>query len=340
MNATLPETGKTPRVLLCRTDRLGDLILALPCVALVKAIFPGCQVDLLVSQYTAPIARLFVGAYEILEVPPKVSDSPLKSLLRLHHYDAAVALFPTFGLARSLAVAGIPLRAGIAYRWYWPLFTYRHHEHRKHNLKHEAEYNLSLTYAALASSGRWEDLLLPASLFPLNFHIPEPALQRATALMNTAAGEKVVALHPGGSGSSPRWKIEYFADLARRLAIESGIRLVITGGVGEEKICQTVAVAGGGRAEDLCCKLTLPELAAVFRRCDLLVANNTGPLHLARALGTPVLGLFPHDAGMSPKRWGPYGLPDSALTAPGLRSLDDLEVLSVLQAALQKLRVS
>jgi ADP-heptose:LPS heptosyltransferase len=340
MSATLPEAGAPQRVLLCRTDRLGDLILALPCVALVKAMFPGCRVDLLVAHYTAPIARLFVGADEILEVKSKTRASTLTSLLRPRSYDAAIALFPTFSLARSLAAAGIPLRAGIAYRWYSRLFNYRHREHRKLNLKHEAEYNLCLTYSALARGGQWEDLLLPADLFPLKLEIPDIALQRAAAIVNAAAGEKVVALHPGGSGSAHRWKVEYFAELAQRLVPMSGIRLVITGGVGEESMCKMVSQAGGSRAVDLCGKLTLPELAAVYRRCDLLISNSTGPLHLARALGTQVLGLFPHDTAMSPQRWGPYGLPDRVLTAPGLRSLDNLEVPSVLNVALQRLRVT
>jgi ADP-heptose:LPS heptosyltransferase len=179
--------------------------------------------------------------------------------------------------------------------------------------------------------------LSPDTLFPLKFSLPAASLQKAAALMNAAAGETIIALHPGGSGSSPRWKAESFAELARRMALMPRFRLVITGGSGEEDLCRNVAQSGRDRAENLCGKLTLPELAAVYHRCNLLIANNTGPLHLARAMGTSVLGLYPHDPGMSPKRWGPYGLPDCALTAPGLRSLEYLEVLSVMYTALQLL---
>jgi heptosyltransferase III len=339
MSATLPDFNPPQRVLLCRTDRLGDMILALPCVTLIKTMFPDCRVDFLASHYTAPLARLFLDADEILEVTSKAQGSTLKSLLCPRNYDAAIALFPTLSLAWSLALASIPLRAGIAYRWYSRLFTYRHREHRKLNLKHEVEYNLSLTYAAFGSNGQWEDLLPSAALFPLMFSIPTVATQRAAALVNAAAGEKVVALHPGGGGSAHRWKVEYFAELARRLVLVNGIRLVITGGVGEEGRCEQVSSAGSNQAMNLCSKLALPELAAVYRRADLLIANSTGPLHLARAIGTPVLGLFPHDPAMSPGRWGPYGMPDSVLTAPDLGRLENLEVTSVMNAALQKLRI-
>lgn len=324
-----PVSSTPRRVLICRTDRLGDMILALPCVNLVKAMFPACRVDLLVSPYTAPVAWMFTAADDVLELGP---ESP-----RLEGYDAAIVLYPSYALARLLSES-IPFRAGIAYRWYSRLFfTYRHPEHRKTNLKHEAEYNLSLTYAAFSDEGKWEDLLPPSSLFPLSLSIPDADVQKAAGLINAAEGEKLVALHPGGSGSAHRWKAEYYADLVARLATVAQIRLVVTGGVGEEALCKSVARAGGERAQDLCGKLSLTKLAALYRRCRLLVANSTGPLHLARALGVNVLGLFPNDKGMTPKRWGPYGLPGSALTPPRSAGMDKLAVESVLEAVLKSL---
>jgi ADP-heptose:LPS heptosyltransferase len=332
MNQTVSDTKAPRRVLLCRTDRLGDLILTLPCVALVKALFPGCKVDLLVSAYTAPAVKMYELADDVLEIGS--SSGSLAKTLRSKGYDAAVAIFPEFRLARALAAARIPLRAGIAYRWYSRLFTYRHPEHRKLNLKHEAEYDLSLTYAAFAGEGQWEDLLPPEQLFPLAMNLPQEAVHKASGLVNAVAGEKVVALHPGGGGSASRWKPEYFSELAGRLSQRSDMRLVVTGGSGEETLCREIAQAGGLRAQNLCGKLTLPELAALYRRGNLLISNSTGPLHLARAVGATVLGLFPNQKGLSPSRWGPYGAPQMAMTAPAGGSLDCLEVLSVMKHAL------
>jgi ADP-heptose:LPS heptosyltransferase len=335
MSITLAESRLPQRVLLCRTDRLGDLVLALPCANLVKTIFPHCQVDLLVSAYTAPVARLFTGADHVLEV----EDIGLSRRLRAGNYNTAIALFPSFSIARALVAARIPNRAGIAYRWFSPLFTYRHPEHRKQNLKHEAEYNLSLTYAALAQEGRWEEVLSPDRLFPLNLKAPEEAIQRAAGWINATAGEKVVALHPGGSGSARRWGSQSYAELAGRLGQRPDLRLVVTGGVGEKELCHIITHSAGARAVNLCGRLNLPELAALFRRCDLLITNSTGPLHLARALGCKVLGLFPNDSSMTPKRWGPYGLPESVLTAPAGQRMEYLEPLSVMMHALDQLEL-
>jgi len=80
----------------------------------------------------------------------------------------------------------------------------------------------------------------------------------------------------------------------------------VTGGKGEERKVAEILVATKGKAVPLVGKLSVKELAALFRRADLFVSNSTGPLHLAAAVGTPVVGLYPQATAMSQQRWGPY----------------------------------
>ncbi len=100
----------------------------------------------------------------------------------------------------------------------------------------------------------------------------------------------VVGLFPGANGPSRRWPVERFGDLAGRLGRAGAVALVF-GGPGDRGVTAVVAGRGGDRTLDLGGRTSLVELAGGLRSCDLLVTNDTGPMHLAAALGTPVLAL-------------------------------------------------
>jgi len=100
----------------------------------------------------------------------------------------------------------------------------------------------------------------------------------------------VVGLFPGANGPSRRWPVERFGDLAGRLG-RAGAVVLVFGGPGDRGSTADVAGRGGDRVLDLGGRTTLEELAGGLRSCDLLVTNDTGPMHLAAALGAPVLAL-------------------------------------------------
>ncbi len=341
MTASAPQ-----RVLLCRTDRLGDVILSLPCAVLLKRMFPGCRVLYLARPYPAPVIYMLSQVDDVIEWESDEDEARLADCLRDRDLDAAVMLHPDRALAKALKAAQIPVRSGIAYRWYSRLFTYRHREHRKHNVKHEVEYNLSLTFATFSKTGRWEDFLPPGEIFPLNLEIPAGAVEHVRALLSEAAAgwerrdarpEWIVALHPGGGGSAYRWKVERFAQLAKKLADEN-LGIIVTGAEAEREWCRVVVESAGDRAVNLSGELSLQELAALLRFVDLLITNSTGPLHLCRAVGGNALGLFPSDHAMSPVRWGLYGQPDRVLTPPKGESMDAIGVETVFLRAMKILR--
>ena len=221
--------------------------------------------------------------------------------LRRGRFDACVVVHPTFRLALLMFFAGIPVRVGSGYRAYGALFNRRVFTHRKTAERHEAEYNLEL----LAPLG----CALPPPEGPgATIVIPDEARARVRELLRgegVGAGEKIVVVHPGSGGSAREWPLASFAVLAAALSGRPGFRVVVTGTAGEKERAAVIVRGTEGRARDLCGKLTLKELAALLREAALVVANSTGPIHIAAALGTAVLGFYPQIPVMGPVRWGP-----------------------------------
>jgi heptosyltransferase III len=327
------------RFLLCRTDHLGDLILSLPCASLIKAVYPEARISFLVQAYTAPVVNMLEPVDDVIEIGPEANADQILEMILLGKFDTAVVLYPSFQVARALYQAKIPRRAGISYRWYSFLFNCWHSEHRKTNLKHEAEYNLSLTYSALKRVGNWEDHLGKDQLFPLALRIPDEALGTIEICLKklTTEAKKIVIIHPGGGGSAHRWSLYSYCELARLLCRYADILIIVSGGKGEEQLCCKVAEAAGDKGISVAGELDLIELSALLKNASLVVANSTGPLHLARALGIPVLGLYPSTPAMTPKRWGPYGLPGNVLMPPPEEAMDALAVDSVYLKTLELL---
>lgn len=120
-----------------------------------------------------------------------------------------------------------------------------------------------------------------------------------------------VALQPGARWPNKRWPVESFADLARRLIRASDRRRVIVlGGTPDQPLGRSIAQVNPGRILDLTGRVTLPEMVEWIRLCRFMVSNDTGPMHVAAALGKPVLSLFgPTD----PRRTGPYRQSDKVI---------------------------
>jgi lipopolysaccharide heptosyltransferase II len=124
-------------------------------------------------------------------------------------------------------------------------------------------------------------------------------------------GARWVVLQPGARWLNKRWPTESFAKLLRRLAeVRTDLRFAILGGTEDQPLGETIAQAAPGRCLDLTGKLSLPEMVEWLRLCELMITNDTGPMHVAAALGTRVVGLF---GPTEPRRTGPYGQQEHVL---------------------------
>ncbi len=291
------------RILVIRTDRLGDVILTLPMLPLIREWFPGAHLAMMLNRYTGGIVRgnpsLNAIIWDDFDGRPAQTDELLRTL-RAQHFDTAFVVHPTPRLAWLVARAGIRERIGSGYRLYSFLFNRRIYEHRKDARFHELEYNLHMLRAI--RPGFTGEGIVPR--FDIRI---DPAVRSVVRkrLGTISADRQLIVLHPGSGGSTRSWPVEHFARLASLIAAQVRCRLAVTGGKGEEALVRKIGDAG---KTDLTFagSLSLPELAALLADARVVVGNSTGPLHLAAAVGTRVVGLYPQITVMSPARWGPY----------------------------------
>ena len=294
--------------LVVRTDRLGDVILTLPLLPLIHRCYPGARVSMLLSHYTGEIVEGNPHADALLWYDDgtgrPVPFWQMVDLIRKERFDAVIVVHPTLRLAWMMTLAGIPIRVGSGYRYYSVLFNRRVYEHRKDARRHELEYNIQL----LARIG----CTVPEKLEEPDYGISiPPEAARSVLEMRRSArvglAKPLVVIHPGSGGSAREWPLESFAELAENLQSRKNVDIIITGARQDDARARELHQRLGGQAVSFAGKLGLKELAALIQSASLFVSNSTGPLHLAVAVGTPVLGFYPQITAMSPQRWGPYG---------------------------------
>ncbi|MFF9160204.1 glycosyltransferase family 9 protein [Streptomyces longwoodensis] len=282
------------RALVTRLDSFGDVLLAGPAIRAVAA--RADHVTLLCGPLGAPAAHLLPGVDEVLVweapwagfEPPPVCRRDVEELIASVRADTALVLTSfhqsPLPAALLLRLAGVARIAADSEDYPGSLLDVRHHR-----APHAHEVDAALDLAEAAGFPRPADTRLRI--------LPPPD---TTAL--TGAGPYVV-VHPGASVPARAWSPARCAQAVRALA-DAGHRVVVTGGPGERALTRRVAGADG---VDLGGRTGAPELAGVLARADAVVTGNTGPAHLAAAVGTPVVSLF---APVVPaERWRPYGVP-------------------------------
>ena len=225
----------------------------------------------------------------------------LRRELRRAHYDAVIDMQGAIKSAAIVRLAGCQRRIGSAKPREWPaqwLFTERVHTHSKHVIEQAVE--LASTVAG--------DALAPAKpMLPV-----DPAAESwCDAWLAASFGiqsRPIVLISPGAGQSARRWPAERFAAVALGLK-QRGFHVLANGGPGDEDLAATITA--GGAAVPV--STTLPQLIALTRRIALCIANDTGPLHLACALGRPVVGIY---SLTDPTRTGPFGTHAKVLRSP------------------------
>jgi ADP-heptose:LPS heptosyltransferase len=238
--------------------------------------------------------------------------------LRQQHFDLAIHLLPRFSLAISTYLAQITYSIGTGFRWYSFLFTHRHYEHRKHNVYHEADYNLRILGRTGISPQYHSDVFN-------HFNFSAASSESVQKIIRDKFGKRpFIIIHPGSGGSSIDWSLDSFIKLIRLLNKWGKFEVGITGISGERKFLASLFEADI-RCQDLVGLLDLNNLAILLCHASLYISNSTGPLHLAVAMGTPVLGFYPNAPGLGPGRWGPYGRPDSEIMIPQVHQERDIK---------------
>ena len=300
------------RIIVSRTDRIGDVVLTLPLCALLRSQL-GARVVALGRGYTRALLEASPHVDEVLEWDA-VADGDVGGqgeLLRAARADAIVHVFPRRDVARAALAARVPLRIGTSHRWYhWLTCNALEHFSRKRSALHEAQLDVRLARRLLGSS-------IPslAELAPLTRITPRVPLPDAVAAR--LCGDRfLLALHPGSSGSAREWPLSRWTALAESLD-PARVQLVVTGSAGEGMALREWMASLPAGVVDLTGQLDLAELIALLASVHGLVAASTGPLHLAAATGIHALGLFAATPPIHPGRWAPLGAKAEVLVAPG-----------------------
>ena len=314
--------SQAKKIAIVRTDRLGDMVLTLPLARALKGEYPEAEICMVARRYVGPLVENCPAVDRAIYIDDFGS---IAEIFRRERFSAAFFPRPRLGECAAAFFARVPLRVGTAYRYYSFLFNHKVRDHRKSAEHHEAEYNVRLLESAVGK--RFDVALTPP-------YVDLEALSSAVRKLadhGIAPGTEFIIIHPGSGGSARDLPAESFRKAAELIARHSPIRIVVTGSAAETDQCQVVASAGSF-CSNLCGELSLDELIAVASIARLLVANSTGILHIAAALGVRVVGLYPNSPHLSARRWGPYTDQKIILTPP--QSGDDIDDVSRISPAL------
>lgn len=291
-----PDTAQ--RLLIVRLSALGDVVHALPLLDALRRARPDAHIGWIVEE---PAASLLEGHPQL----DRLWIAPRHEARRLRRERRPLAALGRFlSLARELRQARYQVTIDAQCNLRSSLWTLASGASQRIGFappftKEKAHWLSSVRVSAPPSgqlkAHRNLELLLPLGVDARGarprIEIPEASRRIASALSGAA---RLVALHPGvsGFGAFKQWAPDRFAALARRLREERGARCLVTWGPGERKLAEEIVAGSEGAAELAPETHSLLELGALYELCDVVVGGDTGPLHLAAALGTPVVGLY------------------------------------------------
>jgi ADP-heptose:LPS heptosyltransferase len=320
--------GKVESILVIRLDAIGDVLLTGPFLRELRRGYPRARITLVVAprvlnlvetcpyvdralthhvppatRWWHPLSRRLIAlSFARRELWPELYDMAVVPRWGEDHYEATI-------LAR---LSGAPDRIGYAARSKGPQrehgrddrFLTRVVDDR--SVKHEVQRNVDL----LSEMG------VPASSpeHRLEVWLTDEDRSLAKRIVTSSNAAKLVALGPGAGSPKRMWPIERMEEVGRWLA-DGGARLVVVGGPGDEGLGEHLSRRIGDEVIDLTNRATIRETAAVLAQCSLFCGNDSGPMHLAAAVGVPIVEISCHPLlgdelyPNSPNRFGPWGVP-------------------------------
>jgi len=311
-------------ILVVRNDRFGEFLLNIPALRALKETFINARIIAVVSPYVKELAECVPFVDEVIEWASK--KHALKEKLRLignlrkRSIDIAIMLNPSRDFNIFTYLAGIPTRVGYDRKWGF-LLTHKIKDKKYLGEKHEVEYNLELVGLIQAETEDKTLFLEIDSSIPGSFDIKD--------------NDNLVVVHPWTSDPLKQWPTDNFRKLSKRLIKEKNLKIAIVGG--KEELNKSKELFSDSNLINLTGKTTLKQLAALLNKSRLLISGDSGPVHLACAVGTPVIAIFRSDiTAKSPRRWGPWGGRNFVIEKNKLCDISVDEVLEIVKEVLNK----
>ncbi len=304
MNGKTIRLPERPRILVARTDRIGDVALSLPVFASLRRAYPEARIVALSRDYTKSLFEMSPDVDDVIHFDSDNAHVPIRRFVRLareirsEKFDVAIALYLNFSVGALLAFGGVPRRVGPATKAAQIFLTDKVVQRRSKSARHEVDHNLDLLIK----------LLGVAPVRQASIDIPKDRSPRYAG----EGGRFLVGVHPGHGGSSRNWPERNYSGLIARLK-ESGVDVVVTGAGHERDVVERVMKNSGVETRAYIGDGDLAELASVLSEFDVFVASSTGPLHMATVAGAKAVGIYCPISVCLPQRWGPIGLHDTAI---------------------------
>ncbi|MBI4711236.1 MAG: glycosyltransferase family 9 protein, partial [Candidatus Omnitrophica bacterium] len=301
----LPEA---PRILITRTDRIGDLVLTTPLFKALREKFPEAWIAAVVFLEHREIVQGNPYLNEVILYDKKGSERGLwgqfcfSQKLRSKKFDVAVHAHGTNRMHLSTWLAGIPLRIGYERRAPWTL-THVHPYNKKEGKKQEAEYLFELLdIFGVTPPGEI------ATFFPVTDRSAR-SFESLCVFLKIPTDLPWIVLNPSASDVTKMWPAERFAELVTRIQKSHPSVFLAIGTAQDRPLIERLIRKTSVPVFDLSGRLSLGMLGALLKRSALLVSNDSGPVHIATAVGTPVVSIFGrYEAGLGPQRWQPLGI--------------------------------
>ncbi len=304
------------RILVVKLDHIGDFVTALPAIRRLKSLFPQASITVLAGRaaraftYLEPAIDAFIE-FEFFHVRSQLGEKDLtkadfealEEQLAEYRFDLAIDLRKHLSTRDVLRHTGARFLAGYDYMGQFPFLDIALEWdgdktlHRKRS--HVVDDLLALVEAvATASTGARELVATPPLPFPLDDL--SPAVQ---ALFT----RPVVAIHPGAGNITKQWPAEYFTGLIDLLVERSGVNVLLVGGPDDREVADLLLQRAllPERLASVAGAMKLADLPRMLVRCALYIGNDSGPKHIAAAVGVPTIGI--HSGVVDAAEWGPLG---------------------------------
>ena len=286
-------------ILIIKLRYLGDVLLATPVIGQLRHAFPQAKLTMLINRGTEDVVRRNQSLDEVLVLERGGLASQAGFCLDLWRrgFDCVIDLTDGDRAAFLSWITRAPVRIGFNQEGRWRGIAYTTVASEPGNV-HRIERDLS----CLRELGLVPDRGLPVLS-------PAPEDEEAGHRILGESGVQVgraplVMLQPGARYWFKAWPVDRFVELANRLSRSTGCQLLVGGGSDEKPLAEAIVSQARGRVVELAGRTTVLQYAAILKQCALFVGNDSGAMHMAAAVGTPVIGLFgPSD----PKAWGPRG---------------------------------
>ena len=308
--ASEPADTCDPSVLLVRPDHLGDVVLTLPAIMYLRRLLPSARVtyvvgsDLVDVPARCPAVDHCIGLpfpdVRSQEAPQRLPSSRATRLARTRH-DVALLLRPNDPVGGELVSnLRIPARIGFSQPGTQRFVTHAVGEPGGHH----AALGYRLVDALLSELGRprtgpdppvtWEEVVRDVKDMDMLVERPEDEreVEDMLSAVQQLAGRRPIVIHPGTGWPLKNWPVQRWAALARAISGRYGKAVLVTGAPADKGLCDGVVRAAGGCALSVAWRLSLAGFAALLRRASVVVAVDSGPLHLASIVGSFVVGLY------------------------------------------------